>query len=150
MAILKKAIIGSYYFKQYAPYGVPPSMGVFLFADLNKDGSPDLAFTTYENGLSDPSPLKLFLGNSAGLLQDLSALIQPGFLSFGTNLTPVDFNNDGLTDLLIQAAPEIGGLKYNTSGGIDLSLWGAPQYILMQSPSGSFSANTIGYSDRPT
>lgn len=78
--------------------GQPYSVAV---ADLNGDGKPDLAFTSYERNGNDPlnGVVGTLLGNGDGTFQ--SAIDYGQGSLFGFALTATDLNGDGKPDLAV-------------------------------------------------
>jgi len=124
----------------------PASVPGFNFpaqVDLNGDGLVDYVFSTTEIGSSTGQPLKIFESKADGSYVDVSNLVLNNFSTLWTQkIIATDLNNDGRVDLVLGAAPEQGNSR--TAGGNgtasnNASLWGSPQYVLLQNADGTFT-----------
>jgi hypothetical protein len=128
--------------------GIVPTINLPAQADFNGDGFVDYVFSTTEIGSSTGQPLKIYESKPDGSYVDVSNLVLNNFTTLWTQkIIAVDLNNDGRMDLVLGAAPEQGNARSdggNGSNTTNASLWGSPQYVLIQNADGTFTpAQTI-------
>ena len=79
-------------------FGVPPNDGFISHggaaADLNDDGLIDLIFSEYDG-------IRLFLNDGKGVFKDASTETLIDLAPAATSILPLDFDNDGDTDLFL-------------------------------------------------
>ena len=71
----------------------------FSIADLNGDGRPDIVYTT-ANSQAGPFVVHTLLNQGSGQFTDTPA---PGLNGIGGLANVLDFNSDGIPDLVVQA-----------------------------------------------
>jgi hypothetical protein len=85
----------------------------FTIGDLNRDGKPDIVYST-ENSQSGPIVVHTLLNQGSGQFSDTPT---PGLNGIGGLATVIDFNLDGIPDLVVQAVQPSGVLQlYSFTG----------------------------------
>ena len=88
----------------------------FVIGDLNRDGKPDIVYST-ESSQSGPIVVHTLLNQGSGQFSDTPT---PGLNGIGGLANVIDFNLDGIPDLVVQAVQPSGVLQlYSFTGNGD-------------------------------
>jgi hypothetical protein len=86
----------------------------FVIGDLNRDGKPDIVYSTQSSG---PIVVHTLLNQGSGQFSDNPT---PGLNGIGGLANLIDFNLDGIPDLVVQAVQPSGALQlYSFTGNGD-------------------------------